>query len=77
MAPLTGLAPSLRRSLYLVLVADNLQTLDGTAAFMYQVNMILGKDDLSQFGAALYNGADYHRRLYKPYFRASDLHSPT
>lgn len=70
MAALTGLPPTARRQLYLVLVADNLKTLDGTAAFLYQVNMTLRKADLPQLGPALYRGLDYHDRLYKPYFLA-------
>ena len=72
MAPLTGLPPNFRRRLHLVLIADNLKTLDGNSAFLYQVNMILAKQDFPQLGAALYSGIDYHERLYKPYFLAAE-----
>jgi hypothetical protein len=72
MAPLTGLPPSFRRRLFLVLVSENLKTLDGTSAFLYEVNMILGTRDLEQLGAALYSGIEYHERLYKPYFEAAE-----
>jgi len=75
MEPLTGLPPNIRRSIYLALVADNLKTLDGTLAFMFEVNMVLGKQDLGQFEAALYSGIDYHERLYRPYFKAVDRKS--
>ena len=72
MAPLTGLPPNFRRRLFLVLIGDNLKTLDGNSAFLYQVNMILAKEDFPQLGAALHSGIDYHERLYKPYFRAAE-----
>jgi len=72
MAPLTGLPPNFRRRLFLVLIGDNLKTLDGNAAFLYQVNMILAKEDCPQLGAALHSGIDYHERLYKPYFLAAE-----
>ena len=55
--------------------ADNLKTLDGMAAFMHQVNMVLNKADLPHLPAALFSGIEYHNRLYKPYFQAADSHS--
>jgi len=70
LAALTGLAPELRRNLFLVLVADNLKTLDGNSAFMFQVNLIVSRQDLAQFGPALHSGLEYHRRLYRPYLAA-------
>jgi hypothetical protein len=70
MKPLCDLPETIRRRLYLALVADGLKTLDGTAAFMFQVNMVLGKQDLDHFEAALYSGIEYHRRLYRPYLQA-------
>jgi hypothetical protein len=72
LAPLTGLPPNFRRRLYLVLIADNLKTLDGNSAFLYQVNLILAKQDFPQLAAALYSGIDYHEHLYKPYFLATE-----
>jgi len=69
MAPLTGLHPGVRRRLYLMLVADNLKTFDGNTAFLHQVNMILGKQDVSRIGAALYRGLVYHRQLYRTYLQ--------
>jgi len=72
MASLTGLPPNFRRRLFLVLIGDNLKTLDGNSAFLYQVNMMLAKEDLPQLGAALHSGIDYHERLYRPYFLAAE-----
>jgi len=73
MAPLLGLPEDVRRQTYLVLVADNVKTLDGTAAFMYQVNAVLCRQDTEQIAAALHGGIDYHERLYRPYFHAVEL----
>ena len=72
MRPLCGLQPSLRRRLYLMLVADNLKTFDGNAAFMHEVDMVLARQDLARLGAALWGGLEHHRRLYKTYFAACD-----
>jgi hypothetical protein len=72
MAPLTRLHPSFRRRVYIMLVADNLKTADGNAAFMHEVNIVLAKRDLAQIGAALHSGLQYHDRLYKAYFEASE-----
>ena len=70
MEPLAGLPSSLRRKLYLILIADNLKTLDGNSAFLYEVNMVLTKQDFPQLGAAIYSGIDYHERLYRSYLQA-------
>ena len=34
--------------------------------------MVLGKRDLPQIGAALHSGLQYHDRLYKAYFEATE-----
>ncbi len=70
MATLTRLRPSFRRRLYLVLIGDNVKSGDGNAAFMHEVNLVLAMQDLSQLGAAIYNGVAYHNRLYGPYLEA-------
>jgi len=72
MAPLTGLRPSFRRRLYLVLIADGVKSGDGNAAFMHEVNLVLARQDLSQLGGALHGGLEYHRRLYRPYLEATE-----
>jgi hypothetical protein len=72
MAALTGLPPNFRRRLFVVLIADNLKTLDGNSAFLYQVNLIVAKQDFPHLGPALHSGLDYHERLYKSYFQAQE-----
>lgn len=71
--PLTGLPPDCRRAVYLVLIGDGLKTLNGNSAFLYQVNLVVGREDLAQLGAVLHTGVEYHQRLYRPFLQASTL----
>ena len=41
MAPIVSLTPADRRKAFFILVADNLRTLDGNAAFLYGVNLVV------------------------------------
>jgi len=70
LAAVKDLPPVARRHSYFALVGDNLETMDGTQAFLFQVNMVLGKKDLEHCEAALHSGLEYHRRLYRPYQQA-------
>jgi hypothetical protein len=64
MIAIIGLLPADRRKSFVVLVADNLRTLDGNAAFLYGVNLIVSRKDLGQF-AEIYRDAHLaHERLY-------------
>jgi DNA-directed RNA polymerase subunit RPC12/RpoP len=65
LAPVLALPPADRRQTYLVLVSDNLKTLDGSAAFFYQVNMILNANDIPKAVAAISTGVEYHQKLYR------------
>ncbi|HYI07993.1 MAG TPA: hypothetical protein VEK57_02875 [Thermoanaerobaculia bacterium] len=49
MAPIISLLPADRRKSFFILVADNLRTLDGNAAFLYGVNLVVAAKDLPQF----------------------------
>jgi hypothetical protein len=68
--PLTSIPPSERRRIFFMLVADGVRTLDGNAAFMYQVNLCLNKADLAVGATTLYSALEHHRRLYRAYFAA-------
>jgi len=53
-----------RRKGFFVLVAENLRTLDGNAAFLYGMNLVVSTKDLAQF-SRIHRDADiYHRKLY-------------
>lgn len=49
MSPIISLVPADRRKSFFILVADGLRTLDGNAAFLYGVNLVVAKKDLPQF----------------------------
>jgi hypothetical protein len=68
--PIAGLPPRERRAILLVLVADNVKTLDGNLAFLYGVNLLLGRRHLPQAPGILYTALHAHRRLYRPFLAA-------
>ena len=64
LAPIISLMPADRRKSFFILVADNLRTLDGNAAFLYGVNLIVATKDLPQFPQIYKDAHTYHERLY-------------
>ena len=64
MQPMTSVAPLDRRKGFYVLVADNLRTLDGNAAFLYNVNLVVSSKDLPQFSRIHRDADTFHRKLY-------------
>ena len=64
MLPIVSLAPADRRKSFFILVADNLRTLDGNAAFLYGVNLIVSQKDLGSFQQIYRDASTYHDRLY-------------
>lgn len=65
MAPLTSVSPTDRRRGFYVLVADNLKTLDGNAAFLYGVNLVLATKDVGSFKKIYRDALDFHEKLYE------------
>jgi DNA ligase D-like protein (predicted 3'-phosphoesterase) len=68
--PLVTLPPRERRQVFAVLVANNVKTLDGNLAFLYQVNLLLNRQHLAQAPGILYSALRHHQRLYRPYLAA-------
>ncbi len=64
MAPIVSLTPGDRRKAFFILVAENLRTLDGNAAFLYGVNLVVATKDLGVFQQIYRDGFGYHERLY-------------
>lgn len=62
--PIVSVIPSERRRSFFVLVADNLRTLDGNAAFLYGVNLVVASKDLPQFPQIYRDALAAHERLY-------------
>lgn len=64
MWPVLAITPSDRRRSFIILVADGLRTLDGNAAFLYGVNLVVATKDLPQFPQIYKDAFTYHERLY-------------
>ncbi|HEX7137632.1 MAG TPA: hypothetical protein VF219_07295 [Vicinamibacterales bacterium] len=64
MQPIVSLAPNDRRRSFFILVSENLRTLDGNAAFLYGVNLIVAQKDLGSFQQIYRDASAYHDRLY-------------
>jgi hypothetical protein len=65
-SPIISLAPTDRRKAFFILFADNLRTLDGNAAFLYGVNLVIAPKDLGAFQQIYREAFGYHERLYAP-----------
>jgi predicted RNA-binding Zn-ribbon protein involved in translation (DUF1610 family) len=64
MAAITSIIPTERRKAFFVLIADNLRTLDGNAAFLYGVDLVVATKDLAQFPQIFRDAKSAHDRLY-------------
>jgi len=64
MAAITSVIPTERRKAFYVLIADNLRTLDGNAAFLYGVDLVVATKDLGQFPQIFRDAKSVHDRLY-------------
>jgi zinc-ribbon domain len=65
-APIIALTPVDRRKAFFILFSDNLRTLDGNAAFLYGVNLVVALKDLAAFQQIYREASGYHERLYAP-----------
>ena len=65
-APIISLTPVDRRKAFFILFSDNLRTLDGNAAFLYGVNLVVAPKDLGSFQQIYKEAFAYHERLYAP-----------
>ncbi len=64
MQPIISLTPVDRRKSFFVLFSENLRTLDGNAAFLYGVNLVVAHKDLGAFQQIYRDATAYHERLY-------------
>ncbi len=65
-APIISLTPTDRRKAFFILFSENLRTLDGNAAFLYGVNLVVSPKDLGAFQQIYKEAFAYHERLYAP-----------
>jgi hypothetical protein len=59
-----SVVPAERRKSFFVLIAENLRTMDGNAAFLYGVNLVVATRDLGQFPQIYRDAHAAHERLY-------------
>lgn len=70
MVPLTSVTPADRRRGFYVLVADGIKTLDGNAAFLFNVNLVVANKDLGSLPTIYRDARAFHDRLYQHLNRA-------
>ena len=64
MQPIIALSPADRRRGFLILISNNLRSLDGNAAFLYGVNLVVAPKDLAAFPQIFREAYTWHERLY-------------
>jgi uncharacterized protein YbaR (Trm112 family) len=64
MNPIISLTPADRRKSFFILFSENLRTLDGNAAFLYGVNLVVAMKDINSFQQIYRDAHTYHERLY-------------
>jgi len=65
-APIISLTPTDRRKAFFILFSESLRTLDGNAAFLYGVNLVVAPKDLGALQQIYREAFGYHERLYAP-----------
>jgi hypothetical protein len=68
MAPMTNIGPADRRRSFFILLADGLRTLDGNAAFFYNVNLVVASKDAGSIQQVYRDAEAHHRRMYHSYW---------
>lgn len=69
---LTLVSPADRRKGFFILVSENLKTFDGTAAFLYGVNLVLASRDLASIRRVYAEAEAHHRRTYESFWAAAE-----
>jgi hypothetical protein len=62
--PIISLTTADRRKSFFILFSDNLRTLDGNAAFLYGVNLVVAMKDVGSFPQIYKETHLYHERMY-------------
>ncbi|HVR42570.1 MAG TPA: zinc-ribbon domain-containing protein [Thermoanaerobaculia bacterium] len=70
LAPLTSVSPPDRRRAFFILVAEALRSLDGNAAFLYNVNLVVASKDLGSLPHIHRDAWGFHQKLYQNLRRA-------
>ncbi|HPR63010.1 MAG TPA: hypothetical protein PK014_02215 [Thermoanaerobaculia bacterium] len=62
-----------RRKIFTAIMADNVKSNDGNAAFLFNVNCLIAKSDLDRFHHLLFDSIREHKKLYHHYFRLKEV----
>jgi hypothetical protein len=68
LAPITNIGPADRRRSFFILLADGLRTLDGNAAFFYNVNLVVANKDVGSIAQIYRDAESHHRRMYSSFW---------
>jgi hypothetical protein len=68
LAPMTNIGPSDRRRSFFILLAEGLRTLDGNAAFFYNVNLVVASKDAGSIQQVYRDAEAHHRRMYHSFW---------
>ena len=63
--PLERLSYDVRRRTFVVMMADNVRSLDGQLAFYLQVNCLIATQDCTRLAALVRRALLHHLRLYR------------
>lgn len=70
--PFVDLPVRARRHTFVVLVASDVQTLDGNQAFLHEVDLVLNKKDLDRAAELVVAAFEFRNRLYAPLLEAEE-----
>jgi len=70
LAPMTNIGPTDRRRSFFILLADGLRTLDGNAAFFYNVDLVVASKDVGSIQQIYRDAEAHHRRMYHSFWAA-------
>ena len=65
--PLTSIGPADRRKGFFILLGDGLKTMDGTVAFLYDVDLVMTYRDLPSLHRIYREAKEQHQRLYQSF----------
>lgn len=68
LAPMTNVGPTDRRRSFFILLADGLRTLDGNAAFFYNVDLVVATKDVGSIQQVYRDAEAHHRRMYHSFW---------
>ena len=69
LVPMTSIGSVERRRGFFILVGDKFRSLDGNAAFLYGVNLVIARKELSSVARFYKEAKKDHDRLARPFMQ--------